>query len=64
MGNNIKENNVEKSLTKKGEKQLTVHNKHKDILPIIRTATEVIFFTATFIVSVAVGYIFIFSVFN
>lgn len=65
MGNNnIKENNIEKSLTTKGEKSLTVKNRHINILPILKTATGILFYTATFILSVAAGYIFIFSVFN
>lgn len=65
MGNNnIKENNIEKSLTTKGEKSLTVRNKYSNLIPLLRTATGIIFYTATFIVSVAIGYLFIFSVFN
>ena len=65
MGNNdIKENNIEKSLIKKGEKSLTVRNKHRNLAPIFKTATGIIFYTATFVVSVAIGYLFIFSIFN
>lgn len=65
MGNNeIKENTIEKSMIKKGEKSLTVQNKHMNLIPFLKVATGVIFYTATFIVSVAIGYIFIFSVFN
>lgn len=65
MGNNkIKENTIEKSLTTKGEKSLIDRIKQKDLSVIIKTATGIIFYTATFIVSVAIGYIFIFSVFQ
>ncbi|MBQ9313446.1 MAG: hypothetical protein IJ220_00330 [Clostridia bacterium] len=65
MGNNIiKENNIEKSLTTKGEKSLTIKDKQKKLAPILKTATGIIFYAATFIVSIAIGYMFIFSVFN
>ena len=64
MGNNINENTIEKSLVKKGKKSLTLQSKSRNILPILRRATGIIFYAATFIVSVAIGYIFIFSVFN
>lgn len=64
MSNNIKENNIEKSLTTKGEKSLTIRSKHRNLAPFLRTATGIIFYTATFVVSVAIGYLFIFSVFN
>lgn len=60
----IQENNIEKSLTTKGEKSLTIRTKHKNLAPLLKTATGIIFYAATFIVSVAIGYIFIFSVFN
>ena len=64
MGNNIKENTIEKSLVAKGEKTLTIKNKLQNLMPYMKTALGIIFYTATFIVSVAAGYIFIFSVFN
>lgn len=61
----IVENNKEKSLVKKGETSL----KNKDtntyiIKPILQTTVGVIFYIASFVVSVAIGYTFIFSVFN
>ena len=64
MGNNIKENLIEKSLVAKGEKSLTSNDKHLNLIPYIKTAAGIIFYISTFIVSAAVGYIFIFSVFN
>jgi len=65
MGNiNITENHIEKSLITKGEKSLTMKNVRKNLAPILRTATGIVFYAATFIVSVAIGYIFIFSIFN
>lgn len=59
----MEENTIEKSLTTKGEQALT-DKKKVDIIPILKTATGIVFYTATFIVSVAIGYVFIFSVFN
>ena len=47
MGNNIRENNIEKSLT--------VTNKHLNLMPLFKTATGIVFYAATFIVSVAIG---------
>lgn len=64
MGNNIKENNIEKSLVIKGEGSLTSNDKHLNLIPYIKTVAGILFYVSTFIVSVAVGYIFIFSVFN
>ena len=64
MGNNIKENNIEKSLVTKGEKSLTYNSKLMNLLPYLKTAVGIIFYVSTFVVSVAIGYIFIFSVFN
>lgn len=59
------ENNTEKSLVKKGETSLK--NKDKNIYvikPMLQTTVGVIFYIASFVVSVAIGYTFIFSVFN
>ena len=64
MGNNIKENTIEKSLVTKKEKYLSGHSKHTNLIPYMKTAAKIIFYTSTFIVSAAAGYIFIFSVFN
>ena len=61
---NIQENTIEKALIAKRKNSLSLKNNHRSIVPILKTATGIIFYTATFIVSVAVGYIFIFSVFN
>ena len=55
MENNIKENTIEKSL---------IVNKKTQLAKILKTATGILFYTSTFIVSVAIGYMFIFSVFN
>ena len=62
--NEIQENNTELSLTNKSLSSLAIPNKEKDLTHIIKTATGIIFYTASFIVSVAIGYLFIFSVFN
>ena len=61
----IVENNKEKSLVKKGETSLKNTNKNTYIIkPILQTTVGVIFYIASFVVSVAIGYTFIFSVFN
>lgn len=61
----IVENNKEKSLVKKGETSLKNTDKNTYIIkPILQTTVGVIFYIASFIVSVAIGYTFIFSVFN
>lgn len=64
MGNNIKENNIEKSLVTKGEKSLISNIKRLNLIPYIKTAVGIVFYVSTFVVSVAIGYMFIFSVFN
>lgn len=61
--NNIIENNIEKSLVKKGENSLKTRNTYL-IKPIIQTTAGILFYVASFIVSVAIGYVFVFSVFN
>lgn len=61
----IIENNKEKSLVKKGETSLKNTDKNTYIIkPILQTTVGVIFYIASFVVSVAIGYTFIFSVFN
>ena len=61
----IVENNKEKSLVKKGETSLKNKDKNTYIIkPILETTVGVIFYIASFVVSVAIGYTFIFSVFN
>ena len=61
----IVENNKEKSLVKKGETSLKNADKNTYIIkPILQTTVGVIFYIASFVVSVAIGYTFIFSVFN
>lgn len=61
----IVENNKEKSLVKKGETSLKNTDKNIYIIkPILQTTVGVIFYIASFVVSVAIGYTFIFSVFN
>ena len=61
----IVENNKEKSLVKKGETSLKNTDKNIYIIkPILQTTAGVIFYIASFVVSVAIGYTFIFSVFN
>lgn len=61
----IVENNKEKSLVKKGENSLENTDKNTYIIkPILQTTVGVIFYIASFVVSVAIGYTFIFSVFN
>ncbi len=61
----IVENNKEKSLVKKGENSLKNTDKNTYIIkPILQTTVGVIFYIASFVVSVAIGYTFIFSVFN
>ena len=61
----IVENNKEKSLVKKGETYLKNTDKNTYIIkPILQTTVGVIFYIASFVVSVAIGYTFIFSVFN
>ena len=65
MEPNIVENNKEKSLVKKGETSLKNTDKNTYIIkPILQTTVGVIFYIASFVVSVAIGYTFIFSVFN
>lgn len=65
MEQKILENNTEKSLVKKGETSLKNKDKNTYIIkPILQTTVGVIFYIASFIVSVAIGYTFIFSVFN
>lgn len=63
MDNKIEENKIEKSLVKKGETSLKTRNTYM-IKPVLKTTAGILFYTASFIISVAVGYIFIFSVFN
>lgn len=61
----IVENNKEKSLVKKGETSLKNTDKNTYIIkPILQTTVGVLFYIASFVVSVAIGYTFIFSVFN
>ena len=61
----IVENNKEKSLVKKGETSLKNTDTNTYIIkPILQTTVGVIFYIASFVVSVAIGYTFIFSVFN
>ena len=61
----IVENNKEKSLVKKGETSLKNTDKNTYIRkPILQSPVGVIFYIASFVVSVAIGYTFIFSVFN
>ena len=61
----IVENNKEKALVKKGETSLKNTDKNTYIIkPILQTTVGVIFYIASFVVSVAIGYTFIFSVFN
>ena len=60
----VQENHIEKSLTTKGEQSLLFRLKQKNLTLLWKKAGGIIFYAATFIVSVAVGYIFIFSVFN
>ena len=57
------ENTTEKALVKKGETSLKTRNTYM-IQPILKTTVGVLFYTASFIVSMAIGYVFIFSVFN
>ena len=63
MENKIEENKIEKSLVKKGETSLRTRNTYV-IQPILKTTAGILFYTASFIVSMAIGYVFIFSVFN
>ena len=63
MDNKIEENKIEKSLVKKGETSLKTRNTYM-IKPVLKTTAGILFYAASFIISVAVGYIFIFSVFN
>ena len=61
----IVDNNKEKSVVKKGETSLRNTDKNTYIIkPILQTTVGVIFYIASFVVSVAIGYTFIFSVFN
>lgn len=65
MEQKILENNTEKSLVKKGETSLKNKDKNTYVIkPILQTTVGVIFYIASFVVSVAIGYTFIFSVFN
>ncbi len=65
MEQKIVENNKEKSLVKKGETSLKNKSKNTYIIkPILETTVGIIFYIASFIVSMAIGYTFIFSVFN
>ena len=59
----IVENNTEKALVAQGDSSLASKKKF-NILPILKVTTGIVFYAATFIVSIAIGYIFIFSVFN
>ncbi len=62
MKETIIENKSEKSLTKKSETALRIKN--KEMLPkVFKTTAGVLFYTATFVLSMAVGYTFIFSLF-
>lgn len=61
--NNIKENTTEKALVTKKETALKTRNNYL-IKPIIETTVGIVFYAATFIVSMAIGYTFIFSMFN
>ena len=63
MDNKIEENKIEKSLVKKGETSLKTRNTYM-IKPILRTTAGILFYAASFIVSMAIGYVFVFSVFN
>lgn len=65
MKSKIIENNTEKSLVKKGETSLKNKDKNTYIIkPILKTTVGILFYVASFVVSVAIGYTFIFSVFN
>lgn len=59
----IKENNIEKSLVKKGEKSLKPRNTYL-IKPVLQTTAGVLFYVASFVVAMAFSYMFIFSVFE
>lgn len=63
MENKIEENKIEKSLVKKGETSLRTRNTYM-IQPILKTTAGILFYAASFIVSAAIGYMFVFSVFN
>lgn len=63
MEQKIEENNVEKSLVKKEESSLKTRNTYL-IKPILKTTAGILFYVASFVVSMAVGYMFVFSVFN
>ena len=63
MDNKIEENKIEKSLVKKGETSLKTRNTYM-IKPILRTTAGILFYATSFIVSMAIGYVFVFSVFN
>ena len=59
----IQENNTEKALVKKKESGLRTRNTYL-IKPILQTTVGIAFYAASFIVSMAIGYTFIFSMFN
>lgn len=62
MKEKIIENKTEKSLIKKGETSLKAKN--NAVLPtVFKTTAGILFYTATFILSMAIGYTFIFSLF-
>lgn len=63
MKNKIEENKIEKSLVKKGETSLRTRNTYM-IKPILNTTAGILFYAASFIVSMAISYMFIFSLFN
>lgn len=61
--NKIEENKSETALVKRGETSLKTRNTYM-IKPILKTTAGILFYTASFIVSIAIGYVFVFSVFN
>ena len=61
--NIIKENTMEKSLVKKGETSLRTRNTYM-IKPILKTTAGILFYAASFIISMTIGYAFVFSMFN
>ena len=63
INNDIKENTIEKSLVKKGEKSLKTRNTYL-IKPILQTTAGVLFYAASFVLAMAISYVFVFSVFE
>lgn len=59
----IVENNIEKSLVKKGENSLRKRTTYT-VSPMLKTTAGVLFYVASFVVSMAASYTLIFSLFN